>query len=196
MKFIVVSAPSGAGKSTIVDQLVAQDERLCYSISTCTRAKRATVEKDGKDYNFVSPNKFAEMIRTDQFLEWEEVYPGEYYGTPRSELTRITGLGKVPIMILDVVGGANVKEVYGDSVKTVFIKTADLGTLEERLRLRGTETEESITARVTKATLELAYESGFDNVVVNDDLETALQEVRDIVEEYIGGENNASLKEQ
>lgn len=183
-KCVIFSAPSGAGKTTIVHHLLQDISELAFSVSACSRDPRP-MEINGKDYYFLGLEGFKNKIEEDAFLEWEEVYSNNYYGTLRSELTRIWESGKTVIFDVDVVGGLNLKRIIGDAALAIFIQPPTFETLEDRLRYRSTETEEKITMRLAKAKEELARSSEFDRVIVNDDLELACAQARKLVEEFI-----------
>lgn len=183
-KLIILSAPSGAGKTSIVKYLLLQELPVSFSISATSRPKRHN-EEHCRDYYFLSVEEFKQKIEKKEFLEWEEVYPNRFYGTLRSEVERIWKTGKHVVLDLDVLGGLNVKKEYGEMALALFIKPPDLETLEQRLTLRGTEDIESLKQRIAKAEFELSYEKQFDKVIINDDLEKAQQEVLDIVRDFI-----------
>jgi guanylate kinase len=173
-KAIIFSAPSGAGKTTLVHHLLNNtDLQLAFSISATTRAKRSH-EEDGKDYYFLQPNDFLSRAKNGEFLEWEEVYEHQYYGTLRSEIERIWSLGKHVIFDVDVIGGLNLKKIFGASALAIFVEPPSLEALQFRLRHRSTETPEKIAMRIAKAQSELAYASKFDTIIVNDILEDAM----------------------
>jgi len=179
-KAIIISAPSGAGKTTIVRHLLETNPRLEFSVSACSRPKRGS-EVDGHDYFFLSVDEFRRKIKNNEFLEWEEVYPGSYYGTLRSEQERIWNSGKVPVFDVDVVGGDNLKKHFGDSALAIFIRPPSMQVLEQRLRDRATDDEESLQKRLAKAEQEMAYAAKFDAIVVNDDLERAIAETEELI---------------
>lgn len=183
-KVIIFCAPSGSGKTTIVKHLLKQDSRLMFSVSACTRAKREG-EIEGKDYYFLSKESFADKVRNNEFLEYEEVYGGNFYGTLKSEIARIWAMGKVVLFDVDVVGGLNIKNFYGDQALAVFVKPPDVATLELRLRHRSTETEETLRMRVDKAVEELTFEKHFEQVLLNDQLETALDKASQLVNDFL-----------
>jgi guanylate kinase len=184
-KAIIFSAPSGAGKTTIVRHLMGiPDLRLSFSVSATTRQKR-DYEIDGKDYHFIAPEDFLQRAKNGEFIEWEEVYNGQYYGTLYSEIERIWSGGGHVIFDLDVVGGLNLKKILGDKALSVFVKAPSIEVLEERLRKRSTETPEKIEQRVAKAQHEMAYEPRFDTVIVNEQLEVALKEAEQCVREFL-----------
>ena len=181
---VIISAPSGAGKTTIVHRLMEAGLGLEFSVSACSRAKRIH-EEDGKDYYFLSQEEFLRRIAQGEFLEWQQVYPGHYYGTLRSEIDRIRGLGHHVIFDVDVFGALNLKKIFGKDALAVFIMPPSVQDLEQRLRSRSTDSEESIAGRLAKARLELARAHEFDSTVVNDDLETAVKDTIDLVRKYL-----------
>jgi guanylate kinase len=183
-KAIIVSAPSGAGKTTIVKHLLKVIPQLEFSISACSRAKREE-ETDGKDYYFISVDDFRNRIILDEFVEWQEVYPGSYYGTMKSEMNRIWSLGKTPIFDVDVVGAVNLKKYFGDQGLGIFIHPPSIEELELRLKKRGTESEETLRKRVDKAAYELTFAPHFDQVVINDNLETKCREIVVLVKGFL-----------
>ncbi len=174
-KIIIFSAPSGSGKTTIVKKLLSSELNLEFSISACSRKPRKN-ETNGKDYYFISAEEFREKIRKNEFIEWEEVYKGNYYGTLRSELKRIWENGNHATFDVDVKGGLNIKNQYPNNSLAIFIKPPSIRTLEERLRNRSTETEENIQKRIKKAEYELSFANRFDKIIVNDILEKATKE--------------------
>ncbi len=179
-KVIVVSAPSGAGKTSIVRHILDYLPELSFSTSATTRAMRDG-EVNGKDYHFMSVDDFKKEISNDNFLEWEEVYDNQFYGTLKSEIERIWNEGKTVIFDVDVKGGMNIKNYFGDNALSIFIEPPTIEELERRLRNRGTENNESLKKRVQKAEYELSFAPKFDKVVLNDDLDKARQEVIDAV---------------
>ena len=184
-KAIIFSAPSGAGKTTIVRHLMGlPDLHLAFSVSATTRTKR-DYEKDGVDYYFISAEEFLQRARNGEFIAWEEVYSGQYYGTLKSEVERIWNRGEHVIFDLDVVGGLNLKKILGDRALAVFVKPPSIDVLVQRLEGRSTETPEKIAQRVAKAHHEMEYEPRFDTVVVNDDLITALREAEERVSHFL-----------
>jgi len=185
-KLIIFSAPSGSGKSTIVNYLLEQGVPVEFSISACSRAPRGE-EIHGKHYYFLSPEEFRAKVAVDEFLEWEEVYPGRYYGTLRSEVERIWAKGKQVIFDIDVVGGVNLKKQYGDQALSVFIKAPSIEVLKERLITRNTEDEANLKMRLDKAEEEMACAKEFDLVIINDDLKTAQEEAYQKVTDFING---------
>lgn len=183
-KLVIVTAPSGAGKTTIVKHLLAYFEKLAFSTSATTRAKRKN-EEEGKDYYFIDPPKFKSLIAEKAFLEWEEVYKDQFYGTLKSEVERLWQLDKHVIFDIDVKGALNLHKVYPERTLTIFVKPPQPEVLAERLKGRQSESEESIRKRIAKANYELTFEHKFDIVLVNDDLATALKEAEWILKRYI-----------
>lgn len=184
-KLIVFSAPSGAGKSTIVNHLLAQEDLpLAFSISATSRKPRKG-EIDGNHYYFISTDEFKTKIKNGDFLEWEQVYEGLYYGTLKSEVDRIQAAGKYVIFDIDVVGGLNIKNQFPDQTLAVFVSPPSIAELENRLRKRNTESEEKINMRIAKAEKEMAFASQFDYIVENHHLDTALAEAYSVVKNFI-----------
>lgn len=183
-KLIIFSAPSGAGKTTIVKHLLNRGFNLTFSISVTSRASRPN-EINGKDYYFISKEEFKEKIKQKEFLEWEEVYNGTYYGTLKKEIEKIRQSGKNIIFDVDVIGGLNIKKYYKNEALSVFIKPPSLKKLEERLRKRSTENEELIRLRIVKAEYEISFASQFDQIIVNDTLPNTLKEAERIVSEFL-----------
>ncbi|RAJ10440.1 guanylate kinase [Chitinophaga skermanii] len=183
-KIIIVTAPSGAGKTTIVKKLLAAMPNLAFSISAATRNRREN-EIDGKDYYFMTPETFQEKIEANEFAEYEMVYAGKYYGTLKSELQRIWDDAKFPMVDIDVKGALSIKEKYHENALTIFIQPPSIDALRERLSERGTETQASLDERLGKARYELSFAHEFDQIVVNEDLETAYNEVKTLVEQFL-----------
>lgn len=183
-KLIVVAAPSGAGKTTIVRALLSRFDNLAFSVSATTRARR-TGEEHGRDYYFISETEFKSLIGQGAFLEWEEVYEHQFYGTLRSEVERLWSEGKHVIFDIDVKGALNIKKAFPSEALTIFVKPPSTEVLLERLRSRKSETEESLRKRINKATLELTFEKHFDIVVVNDVLEDALKKAGKVVDDWL-----------
>lgn len=179
-KLFIFSAPSGSGKTTIVKELIEKNSNLGFSISACTRDKRGRTEMNGQDYYFLTPDEFRLKINQDEFVEWEEVYPGAYYGTLKSEIERIWSLGKHVIFDVDVKGGLALKKYYGEKALAVFVKVPSLDILEQRLRSRGTETEESLSKRIFKMNFEWSFQDKFDVILVNDQLDLAILEAQEL----------------
>lgn len=184
-KAIIFCAPSGSGKTTVVKHLLSIDKRLEFSVSACTRSQRAN-EVHGRDYYFLSVEDFKARIANNEFLEYEEVYGGNYYGTLKSEIERIWANGKAVIFDVDVEGGLNIKKYFGEQALAVFVKPPSVKVLEERLRYRSTETEETLRMRVDKAIHELEYEDRFECVLLNEKLEDALQEAESLINNFLG----------
>lgn len=183
-KLIIVTAPSGAGKSTIVKYLLEKFPCLQFSVSACTRVPR-NGEKDGLHYHFISTETFEKHIAQDHFLEYEMVYKGKYYGTLYSELDKIYSQQKIPLLDIDVYGAMRILGKKQYNSLSIFIKTPNMHTLEERLRSRGTETEQSLAERILKAKEELQYEHKFDVCIINDKIEIAVQEALQKVENFL-----------
>jgi len=181
---IIISAPSGAGKTTIVRHLLETFPRLGFSVSATSRMKRTT-EKDGREYYFVTTERFEQMIENMELLEWQEVYPGSYYGTPVSEVERIAANGQFPVFDVDVIGGLNIKKLFGKTALSVFIKPPSYQVLESRLRSRATDSEESLYNRLDKAKWELTFEKDFDAVLVNDNLDDTFVQAEKLVKDFL-----------
>lgn len=183
-KIIILSAPSGTGKSTIIKELMkAEDLGLGFSISATSRSPRPG-ETDGREYYFITPDEFARRVDAGEFVEWEEVYAGTRYGTLRSEVERVTGSGLNLIMDIDVKGALNIKRQFGDEAISIFILPPSICELESRLRGRATESDESLARRIQKAEYELGFADSFDRRVVNDDLDTAVAETAEIIRDF------------
>lgn len=177
-KALIFSAPSGSGKTTIVKHLLKNNPDLGFSISASTRDKRGRTEQDGKDYYFLTPEDFKKKIDGDEFIEWEEVYAGNFYGTLKTEIERIWQEGRNVIFDVDVKGGINLKKYFGNKALAVFVKVPSIEVLKERLKERGTETEESLSRRIFKAKFEMTFQDKFDVVLVNEELDKSLQEAQ------------------
>lgn len=183
-KSIVISAPSGAGKSTIVNALLQKYPQLAFSISACSRAPRGE-EKDGVHYYFLSPETFKQKISQGAFFEWEEVYPGMYYGTLLSELERIWAANQIVVFDVDVIGGLKIKQQLKDAAISIFIQPPSIAALEERLNKRKTDSEEKIKLRLAKAEEEISHAPEFDHVVINDDLQEAIARVEALIQHIL-----------
>lgn len=183
-KVIIFSAPSGAGKTTVVHHLLNSRKDLAFSVSATTRGKR-TGEEYGKDYYFLTGEEFQNRIKTGEFVEYEEVYEGLYYGTLKSEVQRIWAEGKTVLFDVDVIGGLHLKEIYGEKALAVFVKPPSIAVLESRLRSRGTESEEKLRERISKAIKELDYEIEFDIVLMNNQLEDTLKMADELTRKFI-----------
>ncbi len=184
---LIVSAPSGSGKSTIVQWLMNEhpELKLYFSISCTSRQPRGT-ERNGVDYFFISPEQFREKIDNDEFLEYEEVYENRFYGTLKAQVERQREEGQNVVFDVDVKGGINIKKYYGEEALSLFIQPPSVEELRRRLEGRGTDTPEAIEQRLAKAEYELTFAPQFDNIVVNDNLETAKEETLRIVKEFLG----------
>jgi guanylate kinase len=183
-KLIIFSAPSGAGKSTIVHHILGCGFNLEFSVSATSRAPRGN-EVHGVDYYYLTPEEFRSKIRKNEFLEYEEVYPDSFYGTLRSEVQRITGQGKNVVFDIDVLGGINIKKQYDEQALALFVAPPSIEVLHQRLISRGTDTPEMIAKRIGKAEFELSFAPQFDKVVVNDDLEVAKQEAEKLIRDFL-----------
>jgi guanylate kinase len=183
-KLIIFSAPSGSGKTTIVKHLLSQGLGLEFSVSATSRKPRGT-EVNGKEYYFITADEFRKKVENNEFLEWEEVYANNYYGTLKSEVERIRNEGKTVVFDVDVVGGCNIKKYYGNEALSVFIQPPSVVDLEKRLKARSTDSDEVIRTRVEKAAHELTYVPQFDVVIVNDILVEAQKKAEEIVREFI-----------
>ncbi|MDE5642198.1 MAG: guanylate kinase [Muribaculaceae bacterium] len=180
-KIIVISAPSGCGKSTIINRLFdGGDLDMRFSVSATNRQPREG-ERNGEHYHFLSTEEFRDAIADGRFIEWEEVYPGRYYGTLRSEIDNAVEKGENVILDIDVNGGINVKKLYGDRATTIFVQPPSVGELRRRLESRGTDSPEVIDQRVARAEYEISKAPQFDHAVVNDDLEQAVGQTHDII---------------
>ena len=183
-KVIIITAPSGAGKTSITRYLLANFPQLAFSVSAATREAR-TYEQDGKDYYFMTEQNFLEKIRNNEFVEWEMVYEGKYYGTLKSELQRIWALNKVPVLDIDVKGAIHVQGQFPNSTLSLFIEPPSVDELKRRLQSRGTESIESLQARINKASYEISFKDQFNHIIVNSDLPTAQAQASAIVKEFL-----------
>ncbi len=183
-KALIFSAPSGSGKTTIVKHLLQNNPDLGFSISASTRDRRGRTEVQGKDYYFLTPEEFKKRIDADEFIEWEEVYAGNFYGTLKSEIQRIWDEGKNVIFDVDVKGGISLKKYFGEKALSVFVKVPSIEVLEKRLKHRSTETPDSLSARLFKAKFEMSFQDKFDRVLLNEDLDKSLQEAQRLYEDF------------
>ncbi|MCQ2160054.1 MAG: guanylate kinase [Bacteroidales bacterium] len=183
-KTLIFSAPSGSGKSTVVNHILSLHPEVEFSISATSRAPRGE-EKNGVEYHFFSTEEFRELIEKDSFVEYEEVYPGRFYGTLKSEVERIWSKDHVIIFDVDVKGGVNLKKYFGETALSVFIQAPSVEVLRERLIGRGTDSMEEIEKRVAKASEEMTYADKFDYVLINDDLATAFAEIEKVVDDFL-----------
>ncbi len=183
-KLIIFSAPSGAGKTTLVKYVMECFDNLDFSVSACSRPKRKG-EVDGRDYYFMTADEFRQKIEENAFVEWEEVYPGHFYGTLFSEVERVRNQNKNIIFDVDVKGGMNIKKIYGDDALAIFVKPPSVKSLEDRLRSRGAESEDKIQMRLAKASAEMDYERMFDVTIINDKLQEAKNEAYEVVRKFI-----------
>ncbi|MCR9062866.1 MAG: guanylate kinase [Cytophagales bacterium] len=186
-KAIIFCAPSGSGKTTIVKHLLSNRSDLGFSISACTRDRRGRNEIDGKDYYFLSIDEFRKRIEEQAFVEWEEVYPGGYYGTMKSEIHRLWNEGKNVIFDVDVKGGLKLKEYFGEKALAIFVKVPSEEELEKRLRQRGTETEDSLSKRLFKVKFEMTFQDKFDVILLNDNLEESLVKAEELYDSFNSG---------
>ena len=183
-KLIIITAPSGAGKTSITHYLLQSIPDLKFSVSAATRQPRS-YETDGEDYYFIPAEEFQRKIQNNEFVEWEMVYEGKYYGTLKSELQRIWNLKKIPLLDIDVKGAIHVQEQYPESSLTIFIEPPSVNELRKRLVSRGTETGKNLEARVNKAAYEISFKESFNKVVVNDQFDRACREAQEIVRNFI-----------
>jgi len=183
-KIIIITAPSGAGKTSITRYLLNILPELAFSVSAATREARS-YEQHGRDYYFLTPEDFKHKIQQGEFVEWEMVYEGKFYGTLKSELQRIWDNNQVPLLDIDVKGALHVKQQYPDTTLTIFIEPPSVEELKKRLKSRGTETAESLQTRVNKASFELSFKDHFDECIVNDDLDKACQKAEHIVRNFL-----------
>jgi guanylate kinase len=183
-KILIITAPSGAGKTSITKYLMEKFSVLTFSVSAATRQPRGA-EKDGVDYYFMSADEFKYKIQHNEFVEWEMVYEGKYYGTLKSELDKIWGAGKVPVLDIDVKGAIHVQQQFNEGTLSLFIEPPSVDELKKRLESRGTETEESLAARINKASYELSFKTYFDKTVVNANLSIACAEAEKIVADFL-----------
>ena len=182
---LIFSAPSGSGKSKLVQHLLETRQDIELSISATTRAPRGQ-EQDGREYYFITPERFEQLIKEDAFVEWQQVYKGTYYGTLRSEIERIENAGHHVVFDIDVKGGINVKRMFGDRARAIFISPPSIEALRERLTKRGTDSPEKIEERLAKAEIEMADAPLFDTILVNDDLATTKKELDKELAKFLG----------
>lgn len=183
-KVIIFCAPSGSGKTTIVKHLLKENSNLGFSISACTRDKRGREEENGKDYYFLTPDDFKKRIDKDEFIEWEEVYAGAFYGTLKSEIERLWSEGKHVLFDVDVQGGLNLKKYFGDKALAVFVQPPSVEVLEQRLRGRGTEDEDSISRRLFKVNFEMSFKNQFDTILINDVIDDSFKKAQNLVDQF------------
>jgi guanylate kinase len=183
-KIIIITAPSGAGKTSITRHLLEVFPQLAFSISATTRSPRRN-EQNGKDYYFMSEEEFQKKIRQEEFIEWEMVYEGKYYGTLKSELSRIWGMNQIPVLDIDVKGAIHVQGEYPNNILTLFIEPPSINELKRRLESRGTESGESLEARLNKAAYELTFKHSFSKTIMNIDLTEAQRQAESVIREFI-----------
>lgn len=183
-KIIIITAPSGAGKTSITRFLLKEFPQLAFSVSAATRSGRAN-EKNGVDYYFISEDDFTRKIQHNEFVEWEMVYEGKYYGTLKSELERIWNKQQVPVLDIDVKGAIHVQQQYPDTTLSIFVEPPSVDELKRRLSSRGTETEESLQARVNKASYEISFKHHFHKIILNDNLERACKQAKEVVQQFL-----------
>lgn len=183
-KIIIITAPSGAGKTSITHFLLKKFPQLAFSISAATRKRRGN-ETEGKDYYFMTEEDFTHKIQHNEFVEWEMVYEGKYYGTLKSELERIWNNHQVPVLDIDVKGAIHVQQQYPDTILSIFVEPPSVDELKRRLSSRGTETAESLQARVNKASYEISFKHHFHKIILNDNLERACQTAREVVQQFL-----------
>lgn len=184
-KIIIITAPSGAGKTSITRYLLQKYPKLSFSVSAATRSPRGN-EQNGVDYYFMSVEDFQRHIQEEDFIEWEMVYEGKYYGTLKSELERIWQLGKVPMLDIDVKGAIHVQQQFPGNSLSIFIEPPSVEELKKRLQSRGTETEDTLQTRVNKASYEISFKHSFDEVILNDQLEKACDETEAVILTFLG----------
>lgn len=183
-KIIIITAPSGAGKTSITHYLLKKFPQLAFSVSAATRPRRKH-EVDGKDYYFLSQEEFEQKARQNEFIEWEMVYEGKSYGTLKSELQRIWDNNQVPVLDIDVKGAIHVQGQFSGTVLSIFVEPPSVDELKRRLSSRGTETEESLQTRVNKASYEISFKHSFDKIILNDDLDKACKRAEEVIGEFL-----------
>lgn len=183
-KILIITAPSGAGKTSITHYLMQNFPTLSFSISATTRIAREN-ELNGKDYYFIGIEEFKKKIQQKEFAEWEMVYEGKYYGTLKTELKRIWSLGKIPVLDIDVKGALHIQQQYPENTLSIFVEPPSVDELKVRLQTRGTENDDSIKARINKAAYEISFKDQFDKIIVNTELDKACQEALNIVHEFL-----------
>jgi guanylate kinase len=183
-KILIITAPSGAGKTSITKHLMQQFPQLAFSVSAATRSPRSN-EQDGLDYHFITVEAFQEKIKAKEFAEWEMVYEGKYYGTLKSELERIWANHQIPVLDIDVKGAIHVQKQYPVNTLSIFIEPPSVEELKNRLETRGTETQQTLASRISKASYEISFKTHFDKIIVNDNLEKACGAAEKLVEDFI-----------
>lgn len=183
-KIILITAPSGSGKTSVVNHLMKEFPSLAFSVSATTRAPRKN-EKNGQDYYFISEKEFRDKIHKKEFLEWEMVYEGKYYGTLKSDMERIWNENKIPVLDIDVQGAIHVQQQYPVNTIALFIQAPSAEELKRRLKLRGSETEQSLQARLNKSNYEMTFKNHFENIITNENFQTACTEADKIVGDFL-----------
>ena len=184
-KLIIITAPSGAGKTSVTKYLLEKIPQIAFSVSATTRKPRSN-ETNGVDYYFISEESFHQKIQENDFIEWEMVYEGKYYGTFKSELERIWNAGKIPLLDIDVKGAIHVHEQFDENCLTIFIEPPSIDELKKRLQSRGTESLENIQTRLNKAVFELSFKHQFNKIIINDNLQDACEKSEAVVKEFLG----------
>ena len=184
-KIVIITAPSGAGKTSITKHLMSRFPQLAFSVSAATRPPRAN-EKNGVDYHFMSVEEFQQKIQQEAFIEWEMVYEGKYYGTLKSEIQRIWDKGQVPVLDIDVKGAIHVQDLFPGKTLSLFIEPPSVEALKNRLMSRGTETDDTLQARLNKAAYEISFKHSFTHVIMNDELSKACSEAEQVISSFLG----------
>ncbi len=192
-KLVIITAPSGAGKTSITHYLLNKYTSLAFSVSAATRLPRG-IEKNGIDYYFMSVEQFQQKIKEDAFIEWEMVYEGKYYGTLKSELERIWKAGRTPLLDIDVQGAIHVQKQFPDNSLSLFVEPPSIDELRKRLESRGTDTKQNVEIRLNKAAYELSFKHSFNRIIINDDLTNACKETEEIIDDFLDGKLKKEFK--